>query len=143
MNTTPFVLERTINAPAQLVWEAITDPEKMKEWYFKIPSFRAEVGNEFSFSGGPSKEKQYLHLCTVKEVIPGKKLSHSWRYDGYAGDSLVTWELEEEGDKTRVKLTHEGLESFGTDNPDFAKSNFEDGWTAILGKMLPEYLDKN
>lgn len=140
MNTAPITIEQKINAPAAAVWTAITNPTKMKEWYFDVPAFKAEEGNEFSFSGGPSSEKQYLHLCTVKEVVPGRKLAHTWRYDGYAGDTLVTWELSENGDGTKVRLTHEGLESFGTDNPDFARINFEAGWTEIVGKMLPEYL---
>ena len=30
---TDFVLERFIDAPKQLVWEALTKPEHLKEWY--------------------------------------------------------------------------------------------------------------
>lgn len=141
MSTQPFVIERTLNAPASLVWQAITDPDKMKEWYFSIPGFKAEAGYEFSFTGGPD-DRQYLHLCRITEVIPEKKLVHTWRYDGYAGNSTVTFELFAEGDKTKIKLTHEGLESFGTENPDFAKTNFAAGWTEIIGRVLPDYLAK-
>ena len=28
-----FVIERFIDAPARLVWEALTKPEHLKEWY--------------------------------------------------------------------------------------------------------------
>jgi hypothetical protein len=52
----------------------------------------------------------------------------------------VTFELFEEGSKTRLKLIHEGLETFPQDNADFVKENFEQGWTGLIGKMLPEYL---
>lgn len=142
MHTQPFVIERTVNAPASLVWEAITNSDRMKDWYFHIPGFKPEVGYEFSFTGGPTPEKQYLHLCQITEVIPGKRLSHSWRYEGYPGQSYVTWELREEGPQTHIRLTHTGLETFGTENPDLARGNFEAGWTEILGKMLPEYLSK-
>ncbi len=140
METAPFIIERTYNATADRVWQAITDRDKMEQWYFKLKEFKPEVGVEFEFEGGPP-EKTFLHLCKVTEVIPGKKLTHSWRYDGYEGNSFVTWEIFEEDDKTRVKLTHAGLETFPT-IPEFAKENFVMGWTDILGRMLKEYLEK-
>jgi hypothetical protein len=49
--------------------------------------------------------------------------------------------LFDEGGKTRLKLTHEGLETF-PQLPDFARHNFEQGWTYITGKSLPEFLEK-
>ena len=140
MNSEPFVIERTYNAPADRVWQAITDKDKMKQWYFDLAEFEPTVGFEFRFYGG-SKEQTYLHICKITEVIPGKRLTHSWTYDQYPGESYVTWELFEEGDQTRVKLTHTGLETF-PDEPDFARSSFEGGWNYIIGKSLPEYLEK-
>jgi uncharacterized protein YndB with AHSA1/START domain len=83
-----------------------------------------------------------LHLCKITEVVIGKKLSYSWRYDGYEGNSFVTFELFPEGNKTRLKLTHKGLETFPINNPDFAKENFIDGWTYITGTSLKEFLEK-
>src|SRR5579872_5001907 len=114
----PFTIERTFDAPVSAVWSAITDNSEMKKWYFELEAFKPEVGFEFHFYGGPPG-KQYLHLCKVTSVIPEKKLSYTWRYDNYPGNSEVTFELFPEGDKTRVKLTHEGIESFPQDNKDF------------------------
>ena len=111
MKNNPVVIERIINAPVAKVWQAITDKEQMKEWYFDLKEFKAEPGFEFQFEGG-TEEKSYLHLCKITDVIVQKKLRYSWRYDGYEGISFVTFELFPEGDKTRVKVTHEGLESF-------------------------------
>jgi len=108
---------------------------------FKLEAFKPEVGFEFRFTGG-TKEKTYLHICRITEVIPGKKLTHTWQYDGYEGETFVTWELFSEGDETRVKLTHVGLESLPKD-PGFAKENFVKGWTHILGTSLKDYLEKN
>ncbi|MCK9410293.1 MAG: SRPBCC domain-containing protein [Bacteriovoracaceae bacterium] len=142
MNNEPFVIERTYNAPAEKVWNAITDKHEMKQWYFDLAEFKAEVGFEFQFTGGPSPEKQYLHLCKITEVIPGKKLTYSWRYDGYEGNSFVTFELFAEGMNTRLKLTHVGLETFPEENPDLAKHNFVEGWTDIIGRSLKEYVEK-
>jgi uncharacterized protein YndB with AHSA1/START domain len=142
MKNEPFIIERIYNAPIKKVWEAISQKEKMKQWYFNLAEFKTEVGFEFQFSGGPDEGNQYLHLCKVTEVIPGKKLAYSWRYDGYPGNSFVTFELFEEGDKTKLKLTHAGLESFDANNPDFDKKNFEQGWTQIVGISLKEFLQK-
>jgi uncharacterized protein YndB with AHSA1/START domain len=140
MKAEPVIVERTFNAPVQKVWEAITDNAKMKQWYFDLEEFRPEVGFEFRFYGG-TEENKYLHICKITEVVPRKKLTHSWRYDGHPGDSFVTYELFPEGDKTKLRLTHTGLETFPS-LPDFARTNFEMGWNHIIGKSLPEYLEK-
>lgn len=137
----PFVIERTFNALIEKVWKAITDKIAMKQWYFDLAEFKPVVDFEFEFSGGPP-EKEYLHKCKVTEVIPGKKLTYSWRYEGYEGISYVTFELFPEGNKTRVKLTHAGLETFPASNPDLAKKNFAEGWTDIIGRSLKEFLEK-
>lgn len=71
-----------------------------------------------------------------------KKLSYSWRYDGLEGNSIVTFELFEEGDNTRLKLSHAGLETFFQNGPDFANENFLEGWTSLIGTALPEFLQK-
>ena len=141
METQPFVIERTYNAPIQKVWEAITDHKKMKEWYFDLEDFKPEVGFKFTFDGG-SPEKTYTHLCEVTDVIPGKKLAHTWAYKDYPGISYLTWELFDEGGKTRLKLTHSGLETFPQNNADFAKESFSKGWTYIIGTSLENYLGK-
>ena len=107
--TSPLIVEHTYDAPPEQIWQALTDPGQMKKWYFDLPDFRAEVGNRFQFEGG-TPERSYLHLCEVKSAIPNQKLAYSWRYDGYPGDSLVSFELFAEGEKTRLRLTHAGLE---------------------------------
>ena len=139
MKNEPFVIERTFNAPVEKVWKAITDKEQMKKWYFDIPAFKAETGAEFSFIAGDNDGTPWVHLCTVKEVIPNKKLAHTWRYEGYEGESLVTWELFDEGGKTRVKLTHAGLETVPAVKG-FAKESFAKGWSQILGTSLEKFL---
>jgi PhnB protein len=138
----PFTIERTFNAPSDLVWKAITNRDDMKQWYFDIKEFKAEPGFEFQFYGGQEGGIQYLHLCRVTEVVPGKKLTYSWKYDQYDGISYVTFELFPEGNKTRLKLTHAGIESFPANNPDLVRRNFEAGWTGIFDTSLKPFLEK-
>ena len=140
MKDETIVKEVLLNVSPSKVWKAITIKEDMKLWYFDISEFKPTVGFEFQFEGGKD-DKSYLHLCKITEVIPGKKLSYSWRYDGYPGNSLVTFELFEEGNRTKLKLTHEGIESFGTENPDLARENFVEGWNQIIGTSIKEYLE--
>lgn len=142
MNEYTLAKEVVINADVSKVWEAITNKDIMKEWYFDIAEFKPEVGFEFQFTGQGQKGEKYLHLCKITEVIPGEKLSYSWTYENYPGTSLVTFELFSEGRQTRVKLTHAGIESFATDNPDFAKENFNEGWTYLITKALKEFAEK-
>jgi uncharacterized protein YndB with AHSA1/START domain len=142
MDTKPILLERLFNAPVEKVWKALTDKNEMKIWYFDLKEFKPEVGFKFSFTGGPSPERQYLHLCEISEVIPLRKLTHTWRYDGYPGNSILTFELSAQGNKTLLKLTHKGLETFPSENPDFAKKNFEGGWDSIINDALNNYLKK-
>lgn len=139
-NTQPVIVEKSYNAPVSKVWEALTDNDKMKQWYFVLPEFKAEVGFKFEFMGGDPNGEQYLHKCVIKEVIPGKKLAYSWRYDGYEGDSLVTFELFEEGTGSRVRVTHNGLDTFPPIEA-FASKNFNMGWNAILGESLKGFVE--
>lgn len=142
MNKEPFVIEQTYNSPITKVWEALTDNEKLKHWYFQLDDFKPEVGFKFRFSG-TDKGVTFWHQCVIQEVIPFKKLSYTWRYEEYPGDSLVSIELFDEGDsKTRLRLTHSGLETFPQDNPSFARESFAKGWTYITGTSLKGFLEK-
>lgn len=141
MKNQPIIVERILNAPVNKVWQAITDKDEMKKWYFDLSEFKAEIGFKFEFTAGNKDGKQYVHLCEITEVIPHKKLAYSWRYDGYEGNSLVTFELTEQGDKTLLRLIHEGVETFLTDNTDFARSSFEGGWNHIINISLKEFLE--
>jgi len=138
MNKEPLIIEREFNAPIELVWRSITENELMKKWYFDVSDFKPEVGCKFHFEGG-EEGKRYTHLCEVLEVIPYKKLKYSWRYEGYPGLSFVTFELTAVGEKTGLKLTHEGIETFT--NPDFIKDKFAEGWNYLMHKSLKEFLE--
>ena len=141
MNDQPIIVEETFDAPAATVWKAITDKTEMKQWYFDLAEFNAVKGFQFQFTGGPDDGIQYLHLCEVTEVIPGKKLSYSWRYDGYPGNSFVSFELFEKGSQTLLRLTHEGINTFPKENPDFAIANFAAGWNDIIHTSLKKHFE--
>ncbi|MGN6194862.1 MAG: SRPBCC family protein [Ginsengibacter sp.] len=138
MNENPIIVEAVYNAPVSKVWQAITDKNQMQKWYFDVSDFETEQGFEFQFNGG-TEDKTYVHRCRIVEIIPEKKLCYTWRYDGYPGDSLLTFELFNEDGKTRLKIMHEGLETFS--EPDFAKENFRAGWNQIIGSNLKKFVE--
>ncbi|HTB31105.1 MAG TPA: SRPBCC domain-containing protein [Bacteroidia bacterium] len=141
-NNEQVVIERNFDVPAVIVWNAITNRDQVAKWYFDLKEFKPEVGFEFGYEGGPP-EKIYIHKCKITEVVYSKRITYSWRYEGYEGISYVTFELFADGDnQTRLKLTHSGLETFPQNNPDLAKHNFLAGWTDIIGRSLKGYLEK-
>ena len=130
------------NTSPEKLWKALTEKEQMKLWYFDLEEFMPVGGFEFRFWGVTEKRK-YLHLCRITQVVEGRKISHIWSYDGIPGSTLLTFEIEPQGDgKTRLKLSHTGFETFPKDNPDLKVENFIEGWTAILGTSLKDYLEK-
>lgn len=134
-----LVVERTFNAPVAAVWKAITDKDAMKQWYIDLPEFRAELGFAFEFLGGDGTV-MVNHKCVVTEATAEKKLSYSWRFEGYEGDSLVSFELFPEGNQTRLRLTHTGLHTFPKIDS-FKRENYAKGWTALVDSSLKNFLE--
>lgn len=138
----PIIVEKVIQSSPEKVWQALTDKNHMKEWYFDLEEFKAEPGFEFRFSGEGNTGQKYIHICRVTEVIPQQKLQYSWLYENQPGESLVTFELSQINEATKIKLTHSGIHTFPKDNPDMAKESFSAGWNEIIGNLLPHYLEK-
>jgi uncharacterized protein YndB with AHSA1/START domain len=133
------IVERTFDAPVARVWKALTNVDQMRVWYFDLKEFKPQIGFEFEFVV-EHEGNTYHHLCKITEVIPEKKIAYTWRYKGEVGDSLVTFELFGEGDRTRLKLTHSGIETFPK-TPAYARKNFEAGWTEIIGSELKRFVE--
>jgi uncharacterized protein YndB with AHSA1/START domain len=130
----PLLVERTIDASPEKIWRALTEKEQIAKWFVPFSDFKPEVGFAFTFEGTDKSGETKRHLCKVTEVVPLKRLSYSWRYDGYEGESVVTFELIPEGTRTKLKLTHAGLETF-PETAHFARNNFLAGWTAITSAL--------
>ncbi len=133
----------TYNVPIEKVWQAITDKDKMKHWYFDIPNFMLEQGAIFDFFE-PGNDKKYLHRCQILSFESNKFLKHTWSHPDHSkGSSELLWELQETENGTQLTLTHTGLDSFSDAGADFAKENYHAGWKEILGKSLKNFLENN
>jgi len=141
-NEPPVVVEQTFAVPAQRVWDAITDVSLMRQWYFdNIPDFQPVVGfkTQFNVSTG---ERDFPHMWEVIESNPPEKLVYTWRFEGYDGDSYVTFELSPEGEATRLQVTATVTEDFSDDIPEFQRESAEGGWKYFIHERLKEFLER-
>ena len=139
----PIIVEQTYRASRNQVWEAITNKNLMRQWFFEnIGDFVLRVGFYTSFnvaSGG----KNYLHVWRVVEVVPKARLVLEWQYGGYPGDSFVTLDLADSGDGTRLRLTHRGLDTFPADDPALSRESCINGWNYFVKERLRTFLEAN
>ncbi len=141
-NEEPIIVEQTFNTSIDTVWNSITQIDQMRQWYFEnIPSFKPEVGFETQFNV-QSQDRNFMHLWKVTEVVPKKMIAYNWKYDGIRGNSLVKFELFEENKMTKLRLTHQVLEDFPDDIPEFKRESGLEGWKFFIRKSLKEFLEK-
>jgi uncharacterized protein YndB with AHSA1/START domain len=133
---TDFVLERFIDAPTRLVWEALTKPEHLKEWYMPKPWGRVanceldvRPGGMFSIDIATGNGDAFPNLGCFLEVVPMERLSWtSMLFPGYRPavfddipiTAIIT--MESVGAGTRYFFT-----ALHRDEADFEK-NKESGW---------------
>ena len=86
--------EISINTSVEKVWNALTQPEEMRNWYFDISNFEATEGEIFDFVVcfiDEGEEHSFRHLFNILEVIPHEKLKHTWEHPGHSkGTSTLT-----------------------------------------------------
>lgn len=131
-----FVIERFIDAPPRLVWEALTKPEHLKEWYMPKPwgrVARAEMdvrpGGIFSIDIVVGDGQEVPNLGCVVEAIPMQRLVWtSMLFPGFRpavfDDVPITaiMTMEAEGTGTRYVFT-----ALHRDEADF-ETNRTSGW---------------
>jgi uncharacterized protein YndB with AHSA1/START domain len=114
-----FVLERFIDAPKQLVWEALTRPEHLKEWYMPKPwgvvsdcEMDLRPGGIFRIDIATADGQPVPNLGCFLEVIPMRRLVWtSMLFPGYRPavfddipiTAIVT--MEDMGSGTRYVFT--------------------------------------
>ncbi len=126
-NEEPIFVEQTFNQSIDTVWNAITEIDQMRQWYFEsIPSFKPEVGFETHFNV-ETQDRNFMHLWKVTEVIPLKMLAYNRKYEDISGDSFVIFELFEENQMTKLSLTPQVLEDFPDDIPEFKRESGVEG----------------
>ena len=94
-----LVLVRELRHPPTKVWQALTEPEHLREWApFDADKSLASTGTvKLSTVGAPAPQ---VSATVVKRAEPPKLLQYSW------GDNDLRWQLEPLGKGTRLTLWH-------------------------------------
>lgn len=96
--------ERVFPHSAELVWEALTDPERLSDWFRDTRSERAAGGSMTIFfrDGDPV-------ACKILTYEPRQLYEFLWR-EGDTREEMIRCELHQEGhDRCRVVFTHGGF----------------------------------
>jgi uncharacterized protein YndB with AHSA1/START domain len=106
-------LERYLPDPPPAVWQALTDRERLKEWFpcdVIVEGGRWEVGAAISFPFPPEVADMTL-AGTVLAVDEPKLLSYTW-----GEDEVLRFELHPEGAGTRLVLSDQLRASWAARN---------------------------
>lgn len=100
-------VEREIVFPEspEEVWEALTEPERLEEWFATEVELDAQPGGAGVFRWGDGDERR----ATVREATERERLVLDWDDDG----GQVVIELEEVDSGTRLRVV-ESTPEFGT-----------------------------
>lgn len=114
---TTIVLTRTFNAPRRLVWEAMTNPAKMRRWMLPPPGWtlsvcecEARVGGALRLAWKSEDADPVMTLQGVfTEVVPHERMVHTETMklgSGQTIGSLVeTHEFSEKYGVTTMRIT--------------------------------------
>ncbi len=124
-----------INAPAAKVWEALTDPKKIKEYMFGATvETDWKKGSKITWSG-EMKGKKYEDKGEILEIIPERKLAYthfspmSGQEDVPENYHTVSIALKGDDEQTEVTLTQDKNVN------EESKKEAEGNWKAMLEGM--------
>ena len=148
-NPTDVVIDRTLNAPAETVWQMWTDPEHFARWYgpqgasIPIAEFDLTIGGRrfiamemqtpdgtmrMHFTGEHRTIEPVTCLAYTEAMATdtGDRVAVDQLPPGHPEDTEVRVELHSDGDKTRMTLTHAGVPA---DSPGAM------GWEMAIDKL--------
>jgi uncharacterized protein YndB with AHSA1/START domain len=125
----------TIDAPIEKVWEALTTPSLIKEWFFGVDTETDWAEGSPIVHRGEYQGKPYEDKGTIVRVVPRRLLIHThWSPVSGLPDvpesyQEVSWVLSERDGKTEIRVTEDNVPS------DEAKAASEQAWEAALGGL--------
>jgi uncharacterized protein YndB with AHSA1/START domain len=108
-----IVITRVFDAPRHLVFEALTNPELLKQWLTGLPGWSLAVcevdlkpGGAYRYVWRDPDGNEMGMGGIMREVVPPERIVASERFDvaWYPGEGLVTQTLVERGGKTTLTI---------------------------------------
>ncbi len=113
-----IVMTRVFNAPADLVFDALTKPELVRRWLLGPPGWTMpvceidlKVGGKYRYVWRNKDGREMGMGGTYREIVRPEKIVHTEIFDEawYEGESLNTWTLtEKDGTTTLVVIMRYG-----------------------------------
>ena len=113
-----YTIERDIEieAPIEVVWRTITEPELIRTWFSDVADFEARPGAVGSLTFRADSDAPHVVGITVVAADRPHRFSYRWVYPPgeratEANSSLVTFTLVADGDeRTRLRVVESGLD---------------------------------
>ena len=123
----PIELEVVLPVDAATAWRAVTDPDRVIEW-FTSASPVGPVGSLHRIDFGDGS----IVSGEITELDPGRSFAHRWHWDGAddAETTLVTWTVAPAAGGSTVRLVHDGWAAAGLDEA--ARDDHEGYWSGYL-----------
>ena len=135
--------EIDIDAPIDVVWAVITEPEHIVGWFTDTAELDARPGGDgrFGWDAKATNRATVVNL-RVERLEPPHVFSFRWNHpDGEepTGENapLVEFTLESRGDSTRLRLVESGLTRLARSDED-KETYFADhtkGWALIVERL--------
>jgi uncharacterized protein YndB with AHSA1/START domain len=129
--------EIRIDATPDVVFDVVSNPEHVREWWSDEADYPAEPGGEGHLGFGGHQVR-----FTVVDAIPPKLFSFRWAHaegeTAAPGNSfLVVFELEPDGTGTRLRMTETGFRERGWDEAKIAAeyTDHATGWDRFLPRL--------
>lgn len=125
----------TIDAPTVDVWSALTDPEKIKLYFFGAETITDwKVGSPIVFQGEVQGQRWQDKGC-ILECDRGIRLRYSY-WSGFCGledvpenYGTVTYSLAKSGKGTQLTVLQQGYANKKS------RESSESGWAQVLGQI--------
>jgi uncharacterized protein YndB with AHSA1/START domain len=92
--------EIVLPAPREEVWEALTEPERLEDWFANDVDLDLRPGGGASFRWSNGEERR----ATFTDVDPGRRLSFEWDGDTFEDRGEVELTLDDDVDGTRLTV---------------------------------------
>jgi uncharacterized protein YndB with AHSA1/START domain len=135
--------ELQIDASPEVVFEVLSQPEHIREWWSAETEFDPVAGttSRFSWTDDDTGRKESTPF-TVVEVDPPQRFAFRWTYDdddvAAPGNSLlVTFDLVASGEGTIVRFTESGYREKGWEAAvlEAAYNDHRQGWDFYLPRL--------